>query len=173
MGVGHDIDAADGQHALQVGWHMIRVGSEIGVDAGGEAIKVGAHLRGLRLVPDEAACRCVVGDQIAIERGIVRPPIFRRPRPAFAIHFQQDVAVAGGLRPAEALEGAGFGGGLDVGDTIFVPQHFVRQRGSGGGQQQGQRGGDNGLHAWFPPGRRQVSGLHEAAPQEIADVQAL
>ena len=140
MGVGHDIDAGDGQHAFEFGRYMIRVGGEIGVDAGSKAIKIGAHLGRLRLVPRLAAFRRVMGDQIAIERGIVRSPIFRRPPAAFAIHLEQDVAVAGRLRPAEALEGAGFTVGIDVGDAVTVPQHFIGKSRRGSGQQQREQG---------------------------------
>ena len=140
VGVGHDIDAGDGQHAFEFGRHMIRVGGEIGVDAGSEAIEIGAHLGRLRLVPGLGSFRRVMGDQIAIERGIVRPPIFRRSRPAFAVHAQQDIAVAGRLCPAEALESGGFTVGINVGDAVTVPQHFIGKSRRGSDQQQREQG---------------------------------
>ena len=140
VGVGHHIDTGDGQHAFEFGRHMIRVGGEIGVDAGSEAIEIGAHLGRLRLVPRLAAFRRVMGDQIAIERSIVRSPIFRCPPAAFAIHLEQDIAMAGRLRPAKALESAGFTVGIDVGNAVTVPQHFIGQRRRSSGQQQREQG---------------------------------
>lgn len=140
VGVADDVHPGDGQHALQIGGHMIGMGGQIGVDAGGKAIEVGAHLRGLRLVPGTGALRHVMRDQIAIERCVFRPPIFRCPRPAFAVHPEQDIAVARRLRPAKALEGAGLRVGLDVGHAIAIPQDLVGQRRGGAGQRQGKDG---------------------------------
>ena len=138
MGVGHHVHPGDGQHARQFGRDMIRVSGEKGVDAGGKAIEIGAHLGCLGLVPGLGTVWCVVGDQIAIKRGIIGTPIFGGLGAAFAIHLEQDIAVARRLRPAKALEGAGFGGRLYMGDAVAIPQHFVGKGRGGAGEQQGE-----------------------------------
>ena len=124
--VGQHILRLDRQHHLPHGIQPLRVSAGIGVDSGGEGLEAGAHEGSLGPVPGAGALRDPHGPHVLVAPEIAGSPVLGRPAPGLAVQLQQQVAVAGRLRPAEGVEQLLGAGGEDVRHTPGVPQDLCR-----------------------------------------------
>ncbi len=145
MGVRHHIDAADRQDLPHLWIQLVAMIHGEGVYARGEGIEVGAELRSLLVVPPDRPRILAVGDQPAVLLGEAVTPIFGGAGAGLAIEMQQQISVAFGLGPAEAVKHPGLGQRTDMRHPESVPQDLAMRRsgglgsgggGAGGGQQQ-------------------------------------
>ena len=134
------VESGDGEDATGFGGEGFGMFGGVVVDAFGEDSEVRAELGRLLLEPLRGAGGNAIRPDpiVSLKVGglqVGEAEVFGGASARFTVEVEEEVAVALGLRPAVAVEEVFGGLGVDVGDTVFVPEDFGAFLGHSGGRE--------------------------------------
>src|ERR1700722_1304056 len=111
--------------------------ARVGIDAGGKRLQIRAKRRRLLPQPQPRARRYVVYRHPTIALELFGAVIFGGTPARLRVELGEDVPMTVRHRPAEAVEKIRDGFGVDVSDTISIPEDLRAMRGPVGRQCAG------------------------------------
>jgi hypothetical protein len=138
--VSEDVGARDWKDGASWLVETVSVLLGVGINPGGEGIKVGPEVRVLSVVPGRAPFVQSHGADSMVRHEEGLPVDLSAPAPCLGVELEEEVSVAMRLGPAKSVEQAGGILRKDVGNSPRIPQDLGSGTGAGGRDGRGVLG---------------------------------